>query len=102
MDKINIDLWGSCTIRDVFEFHVPLKTKYNVSHFIQCNPPTVCGYSKLSETSGLHFGLSDFTKTSNAWDKWFQLNAEQNAVEYLNNNKSRYLIVNLTDLQTGT
>ena len=74
-EKIFVDIFGGCTIRDPFEMCKDLKNKYQVNVFIQNNPPATLGYDKLSSTTGISFSIDDFKNTNPCWFNWFELNA---------------------------
>lgn len=97
-ERIKVDILGSCVVRDPFEMCRELKENYQVNFFAQNNPPITLGYDKLSETTGLTFVSEDFKNTPPVWFKWFSWNAEEELYTLLSQNKSKYLVVNLTEM----
>ena len=63
MDVISVDIFGACTVRDIFEICSLMKTKYRVNKFIQNNTPLTIGYDTLSTTTMLKFTYKDFQNT---------------------------------------
>lgn len=99
--QLNVDILGSCVLRDTFEFYQPLIESCIVSKFIQSNSPISLNSSKLSEVEPIKFSLNDFKKTNPVWYRWFMLNAEEGVYSHLNDKKSPYLILTLIENTYG-
>ena len=97
MDKISVDIVGSCTVRDAFEISPLLKENFCVSKFIQNNSPLTLDDTSLEE-NGINISKNDFKNTHNCWYKWFDLNANNKFKSYLSQDCSEYLIINLIEM----
>lgn len=97
MNKISVDVVGSCTVRDAFEISPLLKENFSVNKFIQNNSPLTLDDTSL-EANGIHITKDDFKNTHNCWYKWFDLNANNKFKNYLSQNRSEYLIINLIEI----
>lgn len=95
--KKDVDIFGACTVRDAFEISPILKNKYQVKKFIQNNSPLTLGYDPIDKLD-ITITKEHFSLTPLCWYKWFRLNANEEVFSYLADNKSEYLILNLTEV----
>jgi len=92
----SFNIWGTCTMRDTFTLSHHLHN-YKINQFIQNNPPTVQFTNKFSEVTGFSLEELDFSNTAPAWKTWAILNAEKKCFTVIKDNKSDYLLLNLSE-----